>query len=231
MQGDLLSYLKSRYGTTESVKNIEGPVITLSREYGCPAKKVAEKVSQLLTERSNKKGIKTSWQWYSKEILEESAKQLQLEPEQIEYVFGYIKKTTWDDILGSLSHKYYKSDRKIRTTIAKVIRDIAIQGHSVIVGRGGIAITRDMEYSLHVSLEAPIEWRATRLSTIYNLSLEDAKKEAIAIDKKRKEFRDFFEGKDNDYTRPDVVYNSMTLSEDEIAISIANLAETKGLLV
>ncbi len=231
MQGDLLSYLKKRYAGSEIEKKIEGPVITISREYGCQAKYIADKVAALLSERADRKGIKHNWKWYSKEILEESAKQLQLEPEQIEYVFGYIKKTTWDDIMSSFSQKYYKSDRKIRTTIAKVIRDIAIQGHSVIVGRGGIAITRDMEYSLHVSLEAPLDWRATRMSAINNLSIEAARKEALEIDKKRKEFRDFFEGKDNDYTRPDIVFNTMTLSEDEIAESIVQLAEKRGFVI
>ena len=84
MQGDLLSYLKKRYGGTESDKKNEGPEITISREYGCPAKIIAEKVSVMLSEKADKKGIKHHWKWYSKEILEESAKQLQLEPEQIE---------------------------------------------------------------------------------------------------------------------------------------------------
>ena len=133
--------------------------------------------------------------------------------------------------MSSLSQKYYKSDRKIRTTIAKVIRDIAVQGHSVMVGRGGIAITRDMVHSLHVSLEAPLDWRAARLSSMYNISIEAAKKEAIETDKKRKEFRDFFEGKDNDYTRPDIVYNSMMLSEEEIAENIVQMAIKRGFVI
>ena len=50
---------------------------------------------------------------------------------------------------------YYKSDLKIRTTIAKVIRKFANEGNAIIVGRGGVAITRDIPLSLHIFLEAP----------------------------------------------------------------------------
>jgi len=86
----------------------------------------------------------------------------------------------------------------------------------VIVGRGGVAITRDIPLSLHVNLEAPLEWRVLRISEKHNLSLEEAEKYAKDIDKKRKQFREYFEGKNTDYTQFDLTFNTMTLSIDEI---------------
>jgi cytidylate kinase len=229
MQGDLLSYLKKRYEESDSRKG-PGPVITLSREYGCPSKIIAQKLSEILSELKNKRGEKHIWKWYSKEILDESARQLQMDPSQIKYVFDYEKKGALEDIFSSFSQKYYKSDRKIRNTIGNVIREIGIQGNAIIVGRGGIAITRDIADSLHVNLEAPLDWRAVRISEKYCLTLEKAKEAAIDIDKKRQEFREYFQGKNNDYTRFDVSFNCMTLSVDEIVKTIVALAEMRGFI-
>ena len=226
MQGDLVSYLRKKYEESQHASQNEGPVITISRECGCPAKTIARKLCEVLSERHDKYGKKYQWKWYSKEILDESAKQLQTDPSKIKYVFETAKKSTLEDFLGSFSH-YYQSDEKIRNTIGKVIRDLALQGHAIIVGRGGIAITRDIPNSLHINLEAPLEWRMIRVSERDNISLEKAKEVCIETDKKRKEFRDYYEGKDNDYTRPDLTFNCMTLSIDEIVELIVKAIEIR----
>jgi len=227
MQGDLLTYLKNRYEDSQNKMSGPGPVITLSREYGCPAKLIAKKLSEVLSAKKNASGTQSAWKWFSKEILEESAKLLQLDPSKIKYVFDYEKKGSLEDVFNSFS-SYYKSDRLIRNTIGKVIREIAMQGHSIIVGRGGIAIARDIHNSLHINLEAPLEWRTLRISEHYCLTLEKARETAIDTDKKRKEFRDYFEGKNTDYTRFDVTFNCMTLSPDEIVSTIVKITELRG---
>jgi cytidylate kinase len=227
MQGDLLSYLRKRYEEMEATKE-PGPVITISREYGCPAKPIAAKLAEALSELKNSKGIKHSWKWYSKEILDESAKQLKMDPAKIKYVFDYEKKGSWEDFFNSFSGKYYHNDRQIRNTIGRVVREIGEQGHSIIVGRGSIAITRDIPRSLHINLEAPIEWRAIRISERYNLTFEKAKEAAIDTDKKRKEFRDYFQGKNTDYTVADATFNCMTLSVNEIVELIVEMVKIRG---
>ena len=231
MKVDLLKYMSDRMQEAAAKKASEGPVITISRQYGCPAKKVAKMLSEHLTTKLEGKGIKDSkWSFVTKEIMNESAKELELDPSDIKYVFDYEKKSIIDDILVAHSNKYYKSDRKIRNTIAKVIRNMAKEGHKVIVGRGGVAITRDIADSFHINLEAPIEWRVLRISEKYNLSLEDAEKSVKDIDKKRKEFREFFEGKGTDYTRFDLTFNCMTLSIEEIVDIIVKAAELRNLV-
>ncbi len=226
MKNDLLKYMSERYHRENLKTKTAGPVITISREYGCPAKSVAKKLTSSLTEINRKKD-KPEWRWISKEILHEVAKELEMDPSNIKYVFDYKKKGLIDDILSSHLNKYYKSDRRIRNTIAKVIRNISYDGNVVIVGRGGIAITKDISKSLHINLEAPIEWRALRVSEKNCMSIEDAREFAIGIDKKRKEFREFFEGKNTDYTRFDISFNCMTLSVEEIVDAIVDLSKLR----
>jgi len=230
MRIDLSKYLTERYLESISEQKFEGPVVTIARQFGCPAKSVAAKLVSRLTEIKSKKAKKMDWRFINKEILHESAKLLDVDPEEIQYVFRYETRSVFADIISSYSRKYYKSDRKIRNTIARVIRNIASEGNVVIVGRGGVAITRDIQKSLHIKLEAPIDWRALRVSEKYCLSIEEATKYANDVDRKRALFRDYFHGTGSDYTRFDMIFNSMTLSMDEIVESTINMMKLKNLI-
>jgi cytidylate kinase len=216
MKIDLSKYLQERYHETLAASHFPGPVITISRQSGCPAKKVAV----LLVEKLNSSHIKFDksfpWRWISKEIMEESAKELGMDLSEIQYVFDYKTHGVLEDFMLSYTKKFYNSDRKIRNTIARVIRNFAEEGNAVIVGRGGVAITRDIPKSFHIDLEAPLEWRALRTSEKHNLSVEDARKYCLDIDKKRTQFREYYQGKGSDYNNADITINCMTLSIDEI---------------
>lgn len=216
MKIDLSKY-KDEWYKEDSAKNIfPGPVVTLSRELGCPAKTIACMLAEELNKVKSKKAKDHPWRWISKEILSESAKELQVDCDQIEHVFKYKNRNVLEDILLAQSKDYYKSDLKIRTTIARVIRDFGNNGNAIIVGRGGVAITRDIPRSLHVMLEAPMEWRAIRTASKHDMTLEQARSYAQSIDKKRAQFRDYFQGKGNDYTRFDLKFNCMTMEPDVI---------------
>jgi cytidylate kinase len=187
-----------------------------------------------LTEKLN--GLKRKhakdhpWRWISKEILQESSKELQVDASQIQHVFDYKSRGVLEDLLLAQSKDYYKSDLKIRTTIAKVIRNFANEGNAIIVGRGGVAITRDIPKSLHLFLEAPLEWRVLRVAEKYDYTLEQARSYAQSIDKKRSHFRDYFQGKGNDYTRFDIKLNCMTLSTDEMCAIIVGALRSREML-
>lgn len=230
MKIDLSKYLTQRYLDSQSKQDFEGPVVTIAREFGCPAKKIAARLSTRLNKIRESKAKNFPWRWISKEILSESAKELNLDPTDIKYVFRFEKKTFFDDIISSQSKRYYKSDRKIRSTIAGVIRNIASEGNVIIVGRGGVAITHDIEKSLHIKLEAPLKWRALRVREKFCMTEKEAAKLSIETDKKRMEFRDYFHGKGTDYTRFDVRYNCMTLSIDDITNNIINLLKSRNFI-
>ena len=227
MRIDLSKYLTQRYIESLGKQEFEGPVITLARESACPAKKVAARLVENLNELKTDRSKKLPWRWIDKEILSQSAKELDLDPAEIEYIFKFEKKNFLDDILSSQSKKYYKSDRRIRKTIARVVKNIAVEGNVVIVGRGGVAVTHEMERSLHIMLEAPLNWRVERNAQKFCMTEKEATKFTLDIDKKRREFRDYFHGTGTDYTRFDVTYNCMTLSIDEIAESITEMLKTR----
>jgi cytidylate kinase len=48
---------------------------------------------------------------------------------------------------------------------------------------------------LHINLEAPLDWRIVRIAEKYDKSFEEAEKIIVDVDRKRKQFREYFEGK------------------------------------
>jgi cytidylate kinase len=230
MHIDLLKYMSERVNNEGGRLKESGPVITISRDYGCPSKLIASGLAEELTRKMFVKGKDIKWKYVTKEIMAESARALEVDPDKIKHVFDYEQKSMLDDILTAQFNKYYKSERKIMNTIAKVIRNMAHDGHVIIVGRGGVAITRDMKRSLHVMLEAPLDWRVLRISENYHISHDEARKSAHEIDKKRKEFREYFQGKDSDYTQFDLKFNCMTFTIDEIVQILVKASEVRKLV-
>lgn len=230
MKVDLSKYKEEWFKENPAKKIFPGPVVTISRELGCPSKLIACQLAKELNKIKSKKAKDHPWQWISKEILAESAKELNVDCDQIEHIFKYKKRNVLEDILMAQSKDYYKSDLKIRTTIARVIREFANNGNAIIVGRGGVAITRDIPRSLHIMLEAPLEWRAIRTAAKHEMTIEQARSYAQSIDKKRAQFRDNFQGKGNDYTRFDLKINCMTLEVEVIVNIIIETLKVRGFI-
>jgi cytidylate kinase len=230
MKIDLSKYLDDWYKEDPARNIYPGPVVTISREMGCPAKIIASGLTQQLNTLKRGKAKDHPWRWISKEILEESARVLKVDSSQIQHVFDYKSRGVLEDLLLAQSKDYYKSDLKIRTTIARVIRRFANEGNAVIVGRGGVAITRDIPKSLHIFLEAPMEWRAVRVAEKHGMTIEQARAYAQNIDKKRALFRDYFQGKGNDYTRFDIKLNCMTLEREELVEIIIGALKTRSMI-
>ncbi len=205
-----------------------GPVITISREYGCHGKRIAEKLAELLSKKSNVSGENKNWRWISKEILEESAKELKLSPSLVKELSDYKHSHFFKDLALFFSEDFYPGDATIRNTIAKYIYDEAEQGFVVVVGRAGEAITKNIDRSFHVKLEAPLEWRAEVVAKEEGLSLADAKKECMVQDKRRAQFRDYFEKGKKDIDFFDAILNCKALTDDEILELLVIVCEIRG---
>ena len=166
MENILLKYMEQRL--RDPLKELRKtqetlPFITISREYGCPAKAIAAVIACKLNKESIDKRNFKEWKVVSKEILNETAHELNLNPDRVYKIINKEKRTTIDEILNALSEKYYQSDRKIYNTIATVIKGFAQQGNVIIVGRGGVAITYEFRNALHIRLIAPKEWRIAKI--------------------------------------------------------------------
>ncbi len=205
-----------------------GPVVTISRESGCPSKLVA----QLLTSELNRfNGIDTpgKWRFINKEVVEAIAKRLELNPAEVNYLLSAGTKGLIEDVMASFSQSYVSSHR-IRKTISSVVRSIAEQGYVVIVGRGGAGILQHAPATVHIRLQAPREWRIGETCTSGNLSRPEASKLVDEMDKKRIALIELMTGGKFHPTLFDICLNCQTLSIEEIVHTIIGLMESKKLI-
>ncbi len=184
----LLNYLKERDAAREASKNasnLGGPLITISREVGCDAVGLAEKI----TTRFNSKQPKIKWKVISKEIYQETAEELQMDPKEVFKVLHKSEKFAFEKVLKAFSDKHYVSEAKIEKTIREVILHNAIDGHCIMVGRAVHIIAKDIKKALHLRLVAPLEYRVSSIMQNNHLNEEDALEYIKKVDKERKTYR------------------------------------------
>jgi len=219
-----IKYLNER-STANASKIYPGPVITISRDYGCYATEIAQKLTQKINEEIE--GPK--WQYLTKEILAEAAKDLGTNEHEIAHVFGAESNTFFSDLAISFGKKRYASDALVVKTIRKIVRAYAEQGHCVIVGRAGCIIAEDITKSLHVKLIAPLDFRINGIARKYELLKTDAKKEVETHDISRAHFLEYFAQKRADCDLFQAVFNRASLNTDQIVSAIFQLAKQKML--
>jgi cytidylate kinase len=227
---DLKKYLEEQYKKTIADNQTPGPVLTISRQYGCAAKNFAQKLSAKLNEIQKEKKIRKEWTWINKEIFENTAKALNLKESRILHVFEGEKKGLVESIILSSSEKYYASDTKIKKKIIEIVRTFAEQGHMIIIGLGGAVITRDIKRSLHIRLQAPFEWRVEQAAKRRGRTIEEMTKYAASIDKKRDKLRDSFISKGDPKEMFDITFNVMTMDQDEIIDAIVCFMRKRKLI-
>ena len=214
MRIDLKKYLTEQYKKSIGENMESGPVITISREYGCSAKILAtEIIDQLSSVKKDEKG----WIWINKEVFEGTAKVLNLKQSRIKHVFEGKKLGLVDSIIMSSAERYYKSDLAIKKKMIEVVRSFAERGRTIIIGLGSGVICRDIKKSLHIRLQAPFDWRVKRTVEKRNKSMAEVTKYTKDIDKKRDTLRKSFESKKGYDELFDLTFNVMTMSYKEIA--------------
>ena len=234
MENRLFEYMNKRIGAdfihTGSPKEA-GPVITISRQTGCGARGVAWEICEELNKRKNP-SVKTegNWRYISREILQESAEQLNLDPTALKNVIDDKNRGMMDQIVGALSTHSHKSDKKIMKTVQDVIRQFANNGKVIIIGRGGASICHDIKRSLHIRLVAPEDWRIAEIARRMDFSKAYANEYVRKRDEERQLLLTKLFGKKPDSSSYDIEMNRSRFTEKELADSIIQLALIKGLI-
>ena len=204
------------------------PLVTISREFGCPSKLIA----QILVDALNKKGETThagKWKFINKEVLESAAKELQLNPAEVRYLLSAGEKGLLEDMLVSFSSAY-ASNIKIKRTLIKVVNTIAQSGYVILVGRGSAAILRGRPGTLHVRLQAPVEWRIPVICKLRNVNESEAAKMMGNIDQKRQALYEMVLGRKFDPNIFDVTFNCSTISKQQIVQGILGMMEAREMI-
>lgn len=234
MKNILMSYLTQAGQQIDGKHLRPGPVVTISRECGCSANRIATKLSKILTGYNYLSETKTDveWKWVSKEVIEMAAGELEMHP-------GRIKNGQSEEIKQSIHNVsvafskakvYDTTDLNTCDTVKAVIRNIAEKGHCIIVGRAAGIITQDIPNRLSIKLQAPLDWRINRMMQISNLSWAEAQQYVLEVDNQRNSFVECIAGRKSDNNDFDLIFNYSTLLDDHIVDAIVNVLKNRKII-
>jgi len=214
--GGLEEYNRRQHvnGTTKALKKKPRPVITISREFGCQGYAVAEKLSELVSQKTGDK-----WILIDNAILEEVARNHNIS-EDILHHLGENNRIL-DEVMATFSPQW-KTDRDHFQLLCSYIISLADQGNVIIVELGGSIITRHIEHSCHFRIYAPDSFKTATLARRLKLSAEDAEKLMHRQQKKRDRFTmDFLGQNGHDPRLYDLLFNNERSNPEKIARTIA----------
>jgi len=230
MNNTLMVYLNKRMLQNDrkymQVNNRPGPVICISREVGCGAAAIAG----LLADELDKLTFCKKWKVLSKEILEESARELNMAPATLKNLLKEGDRGIIDNILTAFSEKRYKSDKKIANTLIDLISSFANDGHCIIVGRAGHVIAREIEKSLFIKLTAPHDWRVKQIMKKNDLNMREAIEFIEKEEKERNNLVKRIEDEKHINAEFDLIIDLSRMSIANVIAIIQFAAQTKGLL-
>ena len=234
MKNFLTHYLEEERKRNDGKVYSPGPVVTISRECGCSAKRIATKLSKILTGYNYLSETKTEveWNWVSKDVIDIAASELDLEPEDIKNVMlGEVRRSIHEIATAFSPSKVYDSeDQQVIDTVKSVVRNIAEAGHYIIVGRAASVIAQDIPHRLSIRLQAPLDWRINRIMQISNLSWAEAEEYVIEIDRQRNLFVEHVAGRKLDSCDFDLIFNYSTIPDDQIVDVIVNILKNKKII-
>ena len=219
-----------RLAFTSAKHSQQGPVITISRECGCPGNEIAELLKNKLNQKLIKDGHSPKWRWVNKEILLKASEELKMNPRDVKTYIKAKESGMLHDLVASFTETYHVRNASIKKVIFEVIRNLSVEGHVIIVGRGSGTIAWDIPKSLHLYLEAPLSWKSNIVSVQKGISIAEARKFVLERDMQQLKFRDNYRTKFSDEIYYDERFNCKSLSKEQICELAFQAAELKKLI-
>lgn len=158
--------------------------VTISRAGGAGGHTIA----QMLVNRLNALDPgEEPWALWDRALVEKICGDLKIAQDVVESL--EVSGRTWlEDFLAGLSMESDQTEAKVYGRVVASIRALAQKGRVVIVGRGGVYITRNMPGGVHLRLVAPLEYRARYMARQLGLSFDQAMAHVRQLDHQRAAF-------------------------------------------
>lgn len=190
--------------------------LTISRESGCGAEDIAEKIAE-----------RTGFQKYDKELLDHMVTETDLRRRLYETLDD--KTVGWiESIVSSISFGPSVGAEEYFHRLCHAVLAICHNTHAIILGRGANSIL-PREGGLSVRLVAPMEFRLENYAALKGVDLKTARKEIRTIDRQQGQFIENFFGRfAYDPRRFDLVINVSQLPRDRLVDFIIGAMKIKA---
>ncbi len=198
------------------------PAITISREFGCEAYPVAEKVCEVMKQQTG-----NEWLLMDNALIEAVCTQHNLSKEMLKNLGE--KNRYLNEFLAAFSSNWGSQEDHFRL-LSKFIISIATEGNVVIVGRGSAVVTQHLKNCYHFKLFAPMCFKTLSISRRLDLSSADAEKMIIRKQQLRDRFnKEFLNLDKHDLSYYDMLFNNSRVPTESIAETISEYVMKKQL--
>ena len=175
-----LSFISSQLLSGEPVefgeKNVYGAV-TISRQTGCGALVVAEKLAQYLQQHSKNNA---PWTVLDRNLIDKVLEDHNL-PGYLAKFLPEDRASQIEDFLSELFSVHPPSRIIVKQT-AETILKLAAVGHVILIGRGSSVVTAQLPDVFHVRLVSPLERRIEHAHEHYGMTKAEARKFCVSED-------------------------------------------------
>lgn len=166
------------------------PFVTISRETGAGGLSLAKKLVEHLGGVDPAGG---EWSCWDRELVEKVAQDCHVSQTLIDSLEEESHSWLEEFFAGMAAGSDQASYAKLFGRVAGTMRALAQAGRVVIVGRGGVFVTHDMNGGVHIRLVAPLEHRIEHMMHYLRLTRSAAAAYVKQTDKNREMFyRHFF---------------------------------------
>lgn len=218
------SFLERRREVSKAGRRGKRPFITISRQAGAGGQSLAQVIVDEFAKQSSEPALH-GWNSYDRLICETIVS----DPELNVSLRGLLSEqylSRAEDYVSVLLGKSFQDD--VQKKVAVAIRELALVGHTILVGRGGSCITRDITPGIHIRLVAPREVRVMRMMDALSKSKEETARWVDEHDRGRARLVRSRFGKDiDDPLLYDAVWNTDAISLELITRCLAEMVRAK----
>jgi cytidylate kinase len=211
-----LSFINSQLQNANEASSETGVrrAVTISRQTGCGAFAIAEKLAHYLRERSPKNAC--PWTVFDRNLIDKVLEDHNL-PAYLAKFLPEDRASELEDFLGEI-FAVRPPSRTIVHQAAETILRLAALGNVILIGRGSNVITAKLPDVLHVRLVAPLEKRVEYAHNEYNMSEAAARKFCKTEDLGRERYlKKYFNANINDLLLYHMAINTAQLDQTAVA--------------
>ncbi len=193
--------------------------VTISRQAGCGALVVAEKLAHFLLQHSPKDF--RPWTIFDRNLMDKVLEDHDL-PRRLAQFLPEDRVSYLEDIMADLLQAYPSSQTVVRQTTETILK-LASLGNVILIGRGGNVITARLPRVFHVRLVAPLEQRIAHCCEAYDMAESSARAFCLREDSGRERYLKKYFGADiNDPLLYHLTINTGLVSYGDAAKHIAD---------
>lgn len=219
-----LRFQATQYVRTVRTTRVEsGPIITISREFGCEGYALASELTRRLS------SVSQPWMVYSRDM--HDAQSPDKDPV---HELADVLDASGRDAITEMFDKFMAdkpTDMERYTSLVNNIRALTRHGHAVILGGGGAILIKGHPRAFHVRIQASDEFRVNRIASVTGLSHDEAIAQVAEYESKRVAFiQKFTRHNITDSHLYDLILNNGTMSVSQMSDLILLAMNQRGLL-